>query len=91
MKTFDFHENFQPQNCPLNSPEPVRAGTVGAGIQVWELAERADKNRAVMVGGASPVSISSRNLHEKGSNSSLHLDGWCDGLVHIWRTRTAFE
>jgi hypothetical protein len=57
MKGFDFHENFQPKNCPLDADTPVKAATLGAGMQVYEMYEQADKHGTAMVGGANPVSI----------------------------------
>jgi hypothetical protein len=56
MKNITFHENSQPQNCPLNSSTPQRAATLGAGVQVYEMYEEMDKYNAAMVGGANPVS-----------------------------------
>jgi hypothetical protein len=56
MKEIIFHENFQPQNCPLKSSSPQMAATLGAGIQVYEMYEEMDKHNATIVGGANPVS-----------------------------------
>ena len=55
MKNNTFHEDFQPQNCPLKSQSPQMAATLGAGSQVYDLNDIAYKHKAVMVGGADAV------------------------------------
>jgi hypothetical protein len=60
MKNITFHEDFHPTNCPPKSPTPQRAATLGAGVQVYQMYEEADKHGAAMVGGANPVSWSTQ-------------------------------
>ncbi|KAF2422407.1 FAD-binding domain-containing protein [Tothia fuscella] len=55
MKNITFHEDFHAQNCPSNSSIPQRAATLGAGVQVYEAYEEADKHDAAIVGGANPT------------------------------------
>jgi hypothetical protein len=56
MKNMTFHENYQPQNCTLNSTTPQRAVTLEAGVQVYDMYQEMDKYAAAVVGGANPVS-----------------------------------
>ena len=84
-----FHENFQPQNCLLNSSTPQRAATLGAGVQVYEMYEEMDKYDAAMVGGANPVS---RNLSSRKTRLiNIFPDCWRCRLVHRRWTWPAFE
>jgi hypothetical protein len=59
MKNITFHDDFHPQNCSSNSPGPQLAASLGAGVQVYELYEEADKHDAAIVGGANPVNAHS--------------------------------
>jgi hypothetical protein len=91
MKKMTFHENFQPQNCPSNSTTPIRAATIGAGVQVFEMYQEMDKYGAVVVGGANPVSIRLNYLSNDFANQCGSTDCGRGRLVHRWWTWSAFE
>jgi hypothetical protein len=59
-KRMTFHDDFQPDNCPLPvdvDGQPVRqmAITVTAGVQDLEMYKFADQHGAAVVGGANPT------------------------------------
>jgi hypothetical protein len=55
MRGIEFHDNFQPENCQLNTTWKQMAATIAAGERDYQLYQEMDKHGAVVVGGSNPV------------------------------------
>jgi hypothetical protein len=80
-----FHEDFHPQNCPSKSATPQQAATLGAGVQVYEMYQEADKHGLAMIGGANPVGPTNQ-VCDLVNADDIITDRWRRGLVHGRRT-----
>jgi hypothetical protein len=55
MRGIEFHDNFQPENCRLDTTLRQMAATIAAGERDYQLYQQMDKHSAVVVGGSNPV------------------------------------
>jgi hypothetical protein len=90
MHGIKFHNNFQPENCRLNTTSKQMAATIAAGERDYQLYQEMGKHSAVVVGGSNPVSHKAINSGGYAQSSHTHpkiaqsvgVIGWFQGGGH---------